>query len=1181
MPDHSEAEVFQRMVEHSTDMLSRHAAQDGRYLYASPASKALFGYEPDELVNLNPYTLFHPEDIPAIQTSHETVLNTSMPYTVRYRIKAKSGEWRWVETTNRCVRDENTGDTTEILCVTRDITDRLQEREHLARQSLALENMWEAVVVTDEQGLVSDWNRAAELLFGYSREEMLGQETAILQAEQRSEDLYRIIRENALTDDHWSGEVPIRRKDGSTRYVETQIAVLRDPDGTYRGMVSASRDITERKQKQEEVAQSESRFRSLVQHSSDVIMVLDSDGRITYVSDTAVRLTGRKAEDWIGRQLFDFVPIDQRNKYYHSFRAGRTEFLDGATLFELPITRPSGGSMILEAVGADLREDPDVCGFVINCRDITERKRVEHRLRLLATAIRDAEEAVLITDANLDEPGPKIVFVNEGFTIMSGYKPEEVIGNTPRMLQGPKTSRKMLDRLKSELRAGHSFAAETTNYRKDGSEYVVEWHISPVTDPTGMFITHYVSIQRDITERKRAEERLMKSEARLAEAQSLARIGSWEYDQEEESFDWSDTAYAIFEMDQDMGQLDYQQVRSRLVEKDRETLDQAFQDAAVDGVEFEFDTQILLPNGAHRDIHIIGQPGKDSMGRYTRIVGTFHDITTRKQTEAALRASAAELEKKNRQLEQAGREAERAREAVEQAAEELGQAYEDAAQARRTAEEANEAKSMFLANMSHEIRTPLTAILGFARLFRDKESDEESIHYLDHIISSGEHLLQLINDILDLSRVESGRLSLTPKPVNLTRLVDEIDVVYRPLAEQKSLEMIVIHDPVDQRVMIDRGRVRQVIANLLGNAIKFTQQGTVSLTVQPVLNRTSLEIVVKDTGSGIPREQQNSIFDPFFQVRESGKAAVEGTGLGLAITLRLIRAMGGAIALHSEEGEGSKFRVRIPCEFTSDEETEIPDGKAISAGEENLRSLHVLVADDHEANRTLIDFTLKKRGHRGILVEDGAKAIEAFKQNSFDLLVIDVQMPNVDGYEAIRRIRELPGGREVPIICLTAFAMKGDREKSLAAGADDYISKPFDPSRLAARIEAMGCAGKQSEIGEMQKDNAESSQTTPGFDADINPSVRKDPDPEMAALQKGFLESVRDDVHDMKLSLPSLTDCKVWGHRLAGSGGSFGFAALSALGRDLEEAALAEDASLIQSRLERIAMQVEADLTAF
>ncbi|MFI4897565.1 MAG: CHASE domain-containing protein [Phycisphaerales bacterium JB059] len=373
----------------------------------------------------------------------------------------------------------------------------------------------------------------------------------------------------------------------------------------------------------------------------------------------------------------------------------------------------------------------------------------------------------------------------------------------------------------------------------------------------------------------------------------------------------------------------------------------------------------------------------------------------------------------------------------------------------QSAEAASRAKSEFLANMSHEIRTPMTAILGYAELLDERahelQVDEEQRQWLRSIRRSGEHLLAIINDVLDLSKIEAGRMRTRARACDLTEIVNDVLDPMRSRAIQKGLTLRAeLASPTPEQIVTDPARLRQVLINLVGNAIKFTSQGTVTLTVGRADDRIVFE--VHDTGIGIDRSSLDRLFEAFEQADSSMARAHEGTGLGLTISRRLARLMGGDLSASSEPGVGSVFRLTLPDEspqgvglITTLSDVSLPALKAPKV--ETALSGRVLLVEDGEDNQRLISYFLRRVGLEVELVRNGQEAIDAIVRDaSYDVIVMDMQMPVLDGYAAATRLREM--GCAIPIVALTAHAMDGDREKCINAGCTEYATKPVDRHAL-------------------------------------------------------------------------------------------------------------------------------------
>ena len=395
--------------------------------------------------------------------------------------------------------------------------------------------------------------------------------------------------------------------------------------------------------------------------------------------------------------------------------------------------------------------------------------------------------------------------------------------------------------------------------------------------------------------------------------------------------------------------------------------------------------------------------------------------------------------------------------------------------ARKESEHANQAKSDFLANMSHEIRTPLNGIIGMSRLAIDSHPEPQMRYFLETIQSSSDSLLQLINDILDFSKIEGGQLELENRPFNPRQAVKTAIQTINVLSSEKGLRLAVdIRPDVPAAVNGDSLRLRQILLNLLSNAVKFTEKGNITIKAkrqEGPKNHVWLNFTVQDTGKGISADKLEHIFGHFSQEDSSVTRKYGGTGLGLAICRKLCRLMGGGIQVQSTLGQGSSFIVTLPFQPVI-EKKEFPTEKCDSnTPQKNLSSLHLLLVEDNRTNRELAVMMLEQNGYRVTTAENGLEALKILADHHFDTILMDVQMPEMDGLTCSRMIRlfernseievDLPAGlqtrlkerltgRSVPIVAMTAHAMSGDREKCLEAGMDSYLTKPFEPEKVTA-----------------------------------------------------------------------------------------------------------------------------------
>ena len=764
----------------------------------------------------------------------------------------------------------------------------LRRNEKLYRS--LIEGGSDIVTIFDETGLVTYQSPSLSHWLGYEAGELVGRQIFDLvhpDEQKMVAELYaEMLRDRCDIDHH---QFRFQHKNGDWHTLECYGRYLLD-DPQIAGIVATSRDVTDRVQIEQQLNSSEQRFQAAFDQSSIGMSLSTPDGQCVRTNAALSRISGYEAHE--------LCALNYRTLTHQSDAEAESEnvemLLRGATAsFEMEkrILHRDGHYLWLLVSVALVRDDAGAPQYLISqIQDIDTRKKQEERLRLLESIAVNANDAILVTEAEpVDEPGPRILYANQAYLKMSGYTLEEVLGQTPRIMQGPDTDPSSRDKIRRALKRWKPVVVEMLNYRKDGTQFWVELSIVPVADERGWY-THWVSLQRDVTARKEAEALLIRTS-------------------------------------------------------------------------------------------------------------------------------------------------------------------EEAERAREEAEAANSAKSEFLSRMSHELRTPLNAILGFGQLLELEEQTPGNRESTEQILKAGRHLLELINEVLDISRIETGKMSMSLEPVSVALVARETLDLVRPMAEQYSVTISEsgVFD-CDFLVRGDRRRIKQILLNLLSNAIKYNHAGGhVTLWIEARAGcegegeAPCLRMCVTDTGPGIAPEMRERMWVPFDRLGAES-SGVEGTGIGLALSHRLAQAMDGALEFDSTREAGSTFWLELPSVATLAQANEDSSEAIVPASAIPATTRHVaLYIDDNQSNVQLMQGILARRPEVRLLTAfQGGLGLELARQHCPDIILLDLHLPDMNGDEVLRRLRENPDTQNIPVVMVSADATPRQIERLLGLGADDYLSKPFD-----------------------------------------------------------------------------------------------------------------------------------------
>jgi len=916
----------------------------------------------------------------------------------------------------------------------------LREREGLL--AATLHSIGDGVITTDAVGRITSLNRAAEVLTGWDGAAARGRSV---------DEVYRLVDATTGTlaespiDAALRERAPIGQatrtvlvaRDGTRRDVADNCAPILAADGTLVGAVLVFRDVTSERQHAAELAEERRRLEYILGVTQTGVNVTDANFSLRYVDPRWQEIYG----DPTGRTCFEyFMGADQP-----CANCGIPEALATGRPVVREQVLPRENDRVVEVHTIPFQDRQGqwlVAEFKV---DVTARAQAERRLEeqraLLAAIIEAIPAPVFYKDTR-----GVYVGCNTAFAGYVGRPRDEIIGRTAFDIAPPELAQAYDDADRQLLARGVAPIYEADVVSADGTRRRTMFHKAVYRDRTGA-VAGIVGAMLDITERQRAEEALRESREKLALATRGTGIGIWDYDLVEDRLGWDDRMLELFDVARADFTGRFDDWRRRVLP---EALPQALRDfetALGGGGDFRIEFPIALPDGTVRWLAGAAIVTRDTTGRPVRVVGVNYDITSRKRAEL-------ELVDMNQRLEAA-----------------IDRANELAMRA----EMASIAKSEFLANMSHEIRTPMTAIIGFAEAAAEGcpgRCDFGRLEHREHlqtIVRNGEYLLGLINDILDLSKIEAGKLTVEHVDCRPCELIAEIESLIRPRATGKGLTLRIDYaGAIPETIRSDPTRLRQVLINLLANAVKFTEHGTVHLATRLARGPSAeprLQFDIIDTGIGMSAEQAAGLFQAFSQADASTTRRFGGTGLGLVISKRLAEALGGdVVVVATAPGAGSHFRVTVATgpldgvpmlDRPASAQRIAPPTPTTSHTDLARIECRLLLAEDGPDNQRLIAHLLRKAGADVTIVENGQLAVDAALAardagHPFDVILIAMQMPVLDGYEATRTLRAR--GYTGPIIALTAHAMAGDRQKCLDAGCDDYTTKPIHRAVLLETI---------------------------------------------------------------------------------------------------------------------------------
>ncbi len=910
------------------------------------------------------------------------------------------------------------GKISGVVLVFSDVTEKyaaqkqLKESEEKFRLLITAMDQGMALheIITDENGTPTDYvfldiNDSYTRLVGVTREQIIGK---------------RVKEVMPNVEQYWIDNYGKVALTGKPSYFENYF----ETNGKYYSTYSYSpkknqfavlvNDITERKKAEEALLKSEESLSITLNSIGDGVISTDIHGLIVHMNPVAEKLCGWNLADASGKPLtevFCIVNAETREQVANPVK----KVLENGEIVGLAnhtalLSKDGAEYQIADSAAPIKNKEGEVNGVVLVFSDVTEKYAAqkqlaesEEKFRLLITAM---DQGMALHEIITDENGTPIDYafldINEKYTKLLGVTREMSIGRRIREVM-PKVEQYWIDVFGKVALTGEPCYYE--NYLETTGRYYSTYSYCPRKNQFAVLVN-------DITERKKAENELREKEVQYRNLANtgLALIWTSNTDKLCTYFNEPWLKFTGRTLEQEYGNGWAEGVHPDDFDHCLNTYVTAFDKH----VPFEMEYRMKHHSGEYRWILDLGTPNFNNNGDFIGYIGHCFDISERKRME------------------------------------------EDLIIAKERAEESDRLKSAFLANMSHEIRTPMNGILGFAEILKEQDlTGEEQQKYIDIIQNSGKRMLNIINDIIDISKIEAGLMKVSISESNVNEQIKYIYTFFKPEVEANGMKLsFLISLPAKEAtIKTDREKLYSVLTNLVKNAIKYTEEGSIEFGY--ILKKDTLpgelEFYIKDTGIGIAKERQEAIFERFIQADIEDNKARQGAGLGLAISRSYVEMLGGRMWVESQEGIGSTFYFTLPYNAVPDELIVHPKEFTFDKANNQVKNLKILIAEDDEVSGLLIEIALKMFGKSILKAQNGLEAVEISRTNpDIDLILMDIQMPKMNGYEATRQIRQF--NKEVIIIAQTAYGLSGDREIALGAGCDDYIAKPVSKAELLAII---------------------------------------------------------------------------------------------------------------------------------
>lgn len=960
------------------------ADTEGNFIKVNKSWEEILGYSTEELLKRKFLEFVHPDDIDATIKAMSKLEQQNKVINFINRYRHRDGSFRFIEW-----RSHPKGNL--IYAAARDITDRIMDEQAILESDLYNKSLIAAlpylIFVLNAEGIFVDYNSDENDHLAIPKELFLGKSIFDVMPESLAQQIKTGI--DGILNNHpvkpIEYQMQVKEK---MNFYECTIS-----DFGQTKVIAIVRDITERKKIEEKLKESEQNFRTFFETMDDMIFVGNSQGKIFFTNDATSRKLGYTQTELQNMNILDVHPKEKLGEAEQIFQ---DMFIGRRNSCPLPLAAKDGNYIPVETRVWFGTWDGMECIFGIS-KDLTIQQAAFDKFHKLF----DNNPALMAVSSVKSR---KFTEVNAAFLDKLGFTREEVIGKTSSELNLFIENEKQLEAIDILQREGRIKGIELKVRKKDG-EIMYGLFSGEIIE--NQFEKAFLTVMTDITEQKRTEKDILKISERLKLATKAANVGIWEYDIVNSSLEWDDAMYSLYGISKYDFTGDYNAWEKILHPEDLEGWSQQLKDAILGMADFNPEFRVIWQDRSIHHIKANAVVLYDEAANPIKMIGTSWDVTERINYE------------------------------------------EELLKAKEQAEAANVMKSRFLANMSHEIRTPMNGVMGYLDLLNRTNLSSEQREFIKEAKLASEALLHLINDILDFSKIEAGRLTIENISFRVRTVVEDAVYILVPKASEKNIEIhTTIKSNVPEEVIGDPARIRQILNNLISNAVKFTEKGEINVKVECTNEkdgRAELSFEIKDTGIGISKEIIDKLFKPFTQEDASTTRKYGGTGLGLAISNELVKLMNGNISVKSEVDKGSTFRFTIPLKISKN----IRENSVL----EKLQGINVLIVDDNKNNRKIVHSYLEDAGCNVYEVDDANKAITRILMNSdngnkIDIAVVDFQMPGMDGHQLATALKAIPAASNVKLILLTSVAQKGDAKIAKEYGFTGYLSKPVRRDEL-------------------------------------------------------------------------------------------------------------------------------------